>query len=131
MHLQKSTFPELSCAPRRKQFYCFFCGAPSNFKMYCPDSSCFILICQHLPKMRVEKTFILEVLGAPLRKQRYCFFVEHPVYSNFKMDSILILVFWFQFATINSKHICKDRLFLNVQVLREGSSFFASSVEYP
>ena len=58
-------------------------------------------------------------------------FVEQPVYSNFKMDSILILVFWFQFTTINPLCICKSRLFLKFQVLWKGSSLIASFVEHP
>ena len=58
-------------------------------------------------------------------------FVEHRVYSNFKMYSVLILVFWFYFATINPNFICKSQLFLNFQVLPEGSSFVASFVEHP
>ena len=58
-------------------------------------------------------------------------FVEHPVFSNFKMYSVLRLVFYFNFATINPNCMCKSPLFLKFQVLREGSSFTASFVEHP
>ena len=57
--------------------------------------------------------------------------VEHPVCSSFKMYSILILVSPLWFAASNPKCICNSRLFLNFQVLREGSSFVASFVEHP
>ena len=42
-----------------------------------------------------------------------------------------MLVFLFLFATINPKCICKSRLSLRFQVLREGSSFIAFFVEHP
>ena len=58
-------------------------------------------------------------------------FVEHPVCSNFKIYSVLIRVFLFELTTINPKYICKSRLFLKFQVLREGCSFVASFVEHP
>ena len=58
-------------------------------------------------------------------------FVEHPVCGNFKISSVLIQVFLFELTTINPKCICKSRLFLNFQVLREGSSFVSSFVEQP
>ena len=34
-------------------------------------------------------------------------FMEHPVYSNFKMYSVVIL-FLFEFATVNPKCMCKS-----------------------
>ena len=58
-------------------------------------------------------------------------FVEHHVCSNFKMYSVLILVFWFYFPTFNPKCICKSQLFLNFQVLHERSRDIASFVEHP
>ena len=39
-------------------------------------------------------------------------FVEHPVCSNFKMYTVLILKILFCFATINPKCICKSQFFL-------------------
>ena len=58
-------------------------------------------------------------------------FVEHPVFSNFKMYSVLMLVFYFNFATVNPNCMCKSPFFLKFQVFREGSSFIASFVEHP
>ena len=58
-------------------------------------------------------------------------FVEHAVCSNFQICSVLIRLFLFELTTINLNSICKSRLFLKFQVLREGSSFVASFVEHP
>ena len=58
-------------------------------------------------------------------------FVEHLVHSLFKMKSLLILFFLFEFATFNRKCVCKSHLFLKCKVLREGSSFIASIVKHP
>ena len=100
----------------------------SNFKMY----SVPILVFYFSLLQFIQSAFstFLEISDAPRRKQFRCFFVEHHVCSNFKMYSVLILVFWFYFPTFNPKCICKSRLFLNFQVLQEGSSFIASFVEH-
>ena len=53
-------------------------------------------------------------------------FVEHPVYSIFKMYSVLFLVFWFWFATVCPKCKYKSHLFLKFVVLRKGNIFIDS-----
>ena len=58
-------------------------------------------------------------------------FVEHPAYSISKMYSVLILAFWFWFATIYPKFMYKNHLFLKFQVVHGGSSVIASFVEHP
>ena len=58
-------------------------------------------------------------------------FVEHAGYSISKMYSILILVFWFWFATSYPKSMYKSHLFSKFWVLRKGSSDIASFVEHP
>ena len=58
-------------------------------------------------------------------------FMEHPSNSILKMYSVLILVFWFLFETVQPKFVCKTQIVLNLQVLREGSSDFASFLEHP
>ena len=52
-------------------------------------------------------------------------FVEHPVYSNYKMESVLILVVLFWLVTISPKCMYKSKFFLKLLVLRERSSFIA------
>ena len=49
-------------------------------------------------------------------------FFEHPIYSNFKMYSLLILLFLFWFTTIHPKYFCKRHFSWKFQVLRERSS---------
>ena len=57
--------------------------------------------------------------------------VEHPGYSIFKTQSVLILFLFLWFATFNRKCICKSHLFLKLEELREGSSFIVSMAEHP
>ena len=58
-------------------------------------------------------------------------FVEHLLCSFFKMDCVLVLVFWFLLVTIHLKFIYKSHLFLKFQGFRKGSSFIASFAEHP
>ena len=57
--------------------------------------------------------------------------VEHPVYSNFKMYSLLILVFLFWFTSTHPKCFRKSNLFLTYSVLRKRSSDIVFFVEHP
>ena len=65
------------------------------------------------------------------RSSNIASFIEHPVCSVFKMYSVLILVFWFWYATTNPNCMCKSHLLLKFQVLHEGSNVAASSMEHP
>ena len=58
-------------------------------------------------------------------------FVEHPVCTNFKMYSVLILVFIFWFVSIYPKCVYERHLISKFQVVQEGSSDIASFVEHP
>ena len=87
MYLSKGFILKILGAPRKKQCYCFVLGAPcmQHFQnMQGPDSGCFILICQHLPKMYLSKGFILKILGVPRKKQCYCFFRGAPCMQQFQ-----------------------------------------------
>ena len=53
------------------------------------------------------------------------------VCSNFKMFSVLNLIFLFWFVNIYPKSVYKRHLISKFQVLLEGSSFVASFVEHP
>ena len=77
-----------------------------------------------------KSQFFLKFSVLRKRSSDITFSVEHPVYSISEMYSILILVFWFWFATIYPKCMYKSHLFLKSQVLREGSTFIASFVEH-
>ena len=67
---------KILCAPQKKQWYCFFCGAPriQHFQdAECPD---FRFFCFDLPlftQRACVKVTLLEILGAPRTKQWYCF----------------------------------------------------------
>ena len=69
-----------------------------------------------------------------LLREGSCFiasFVEHPIYSDFKMYSVLILVVLFWFIDIYPKCVKKKHLFSKFQVLHKGSRDIASFVEHP
>ena len=59
------------------------------------------------------------------------FFMEQSVQSNFKMYSLLILVFLFLFTTIHPKCFCKSCLFLKFQAPHERASDISLFVEHP
>ena len=69
-----------------------------------------------------------------LLRQGSCFiasFAEHPICSNSKMYSVLILVVLFWFIDIYPKCVKKKHLFSQFQVLHKGSRDIASFVEHP
>ena len=105
----------ISGAPRRKKRYCFFREHPaySNLKMY----NALILFLFFWfptihPKCFCKSHFFLKFQVLHERSSVIASFVEHPVCSNFKIYSVLILFFLFWFPTIHPKYFCKCHLFL-------------------
>ena len=83
------------------------------------------------PKCMGKSQFFLKFQVPRMASSFMGSFVEYTVCSNFKMYGLLILVFWFWFATIYPERLYKSHLFLKFQVLRKGSSFITPSVEHP
>ena len=105
------------------------CG---NFKMYSILFLVFyILICYYQTKKHLFKSLCLEFQVLHEGSSDFTLFVQHPVYSNSKLYSILFLVLLFYFASINPKCMCKSVFFLKFQVLHEGRSVITSLVEHP
>ena len=91
-YVQNSFILEISGAPQRKQFYCFFRGVPcmQQFQnVQCPDSSFFYFDMLQLIQSQLSLKF--QVLRE--KSSDIASFVEHPVLTISKMYSILILVF--------------------------------------
>ena len=73
----------------------------------------FIRICQFIPpKSMCKRHFFLKFYVLRERSSDTDSFVEFPVYSNFKLYSVLILVLVFWFATIHPTWMCKGKFFL-------------------
>ena len=82
----------------------------------------------------MSKTYLLLLKFQVLREGSIVIasFVEQPVCSNFKMHSVLILIFfYFNWLQLIQKSIWKSHFFLKFEVLRERSSVIASFVERP
>ena len=59
-------------APRKKQQYCSFREAIATLQFQIPkilNAAFFILIFHYLPKLHVQKLFILEIISALRKKQ--------------------------------------------------------------
>ena len=80
--------------------------------------------------MHVENSIFLKISGASWSKQCYCFFNGAHLYSIFKIYSVLILVVFFWFVTINPNCKCKSHFFWKLQMLRGESSVTESFVEH-
>ena len=131
---KRNSFFVILGAPRRKKRYCFFREHPAycNLKMY----SVLILFLFFWfptihPKCFCKSHFFLKFQVLHERSSVIASFMEHPVCSNFKMYSELILFLFFWFPTIHPKCFCKSHFFLKFQVLHERSSVIASFMEHP
>ena len=97
---KRNSFFVILGAPRRKKRYCFFREHPAycNLKMY----SVLILFLFFWfptihPKCFCKSHFFLKFQVLHERSSVIASFMEHPVCSNFKMYSELILFFYFDF----------------------------------
>ena len=84
------------------------------------------------PKRFCKSNLFLKFCELHERSSDIAFLMQPPVYSNFKMYSVLILVFFkFCFAIFHPTWICMSQtFFLKFDVLREGSDVIASFVEH-
>ena len=77
----KAFILEILSAPRRKQWYCFFHGAPWIWhfqNVYCPDFSFFLFWFATIhPKYMCINNFLKKILSTSLKKQRCCFCGVH------------------------------------------------------
>ena len=98
--------------------------------VYNPDFKFLILICHYSKCLYKCHLFLkFEVLREGC--SFVASFVEHPVCSNFKTYSVLILFKKKKLALINLKNICKNQFFMKFQVLCETSSVVTSFLEHP
>ena len=83
------------------------------------------------PKCLCESHFFVKLLVLCEISSDIASFVEHFVYSNFKLQSDLILFFLFLFATIHTKYLCWRFFFLKFLMLRQRIIDIGSSEEHP